>query len=91
MLTESEIKEIEKVENEDDDNESIWNHRVIKFPDGTLQIVEVHYDSNRKPKMYSDAFLCAETIKGLNELLTWMKNCLKAPILDSTIFKTKKE
>lgn len=63
-----------------------WNHRVVKMDDedGTLRLAEVFYDEGGKAFLYTEPFMCSETVEGLQELLTRLTEALKEPVLDAT-------
>ena len=72
-----------------------WNHRVVKHPDGTLAIHEVHYDDGidsgtNEPivvGMNADPHVAAEgTISELRMTLDRMQACLDKPIIPYDIF-----
>jgi len=63
-----------------------WNHRILahKYKDQVqLQIHEVYYDENNKPKLYTKnpTKVYGENLQEINWVLEKMKECINKPIL----------
>lgn len=59
-----------------------WNYRVLRQPGGELEICEVYYTRNGKPRGWTSATTVrGETKTALREELTWMRKALAKPVL----------
>jgi hypothetical protein len=66
-----------------------WNHRILKEKDGEedlYRVVEVYYKRN-KPYAYSKPFVCGNSLEELKQVLKWMKEAIKEPVLTENDFK----
>lgn len=65
-----------------------WNHRVIRYEDGSLEIVEVYYEDDGSLMGYSDATVYARADDeggapdSLQRQVAWFLDSLDRPILD---------
>ena len=64
---------------------SYWNHRVLAHKYKNEVILEIHevFYTDGIPDSYTEQAigLSGDSIKELNQTLTWMRKCLKKPIL----------
>lgn len=72
-------------------NEMHWNHRVMNCPsenggDDYITFKEVFYEDG-VPTSYSDPFIGADTVEGLEELVSRLSKALKQPMLHEDMFK----
>lgn len=63
-----------------------WNYRILAHRDGEdwyFQIHEVYYGDDEKPNGYTanGVSVGAESLEGVNWVLSKMKECVKKPIL----------
>lgn len=69
-----------------------WNHRVMNCPsenggEDYITFQEVFYDDNGNPDSYSDPFIGADTVEGLQELVARLSKALEQPMLHEDMFK----
>lgn len=66
-----------------------WNHRVIRYPDGFLQVAEVYYDEMGVPTSYRSASVCGDTPEELDTVLEQHRLAFNKPVLDEAVFKDR--
>jgi hypothetical protein len=64
-----------------------WNHRVIRYSDGFLQIAEVYYDEKGIPTSYCSASVCGDTPEELEAVLEQHRLAMGKPVLDESLFR----
>ena len=69
-----------------------WDHRIIKYEDGTIGIHEVYYDEDGKIILYSDARpVIGDDMDDLRVGFDYMERAFHAPILDIGDLPTTEE
>lgn len=64
-----------------------WNHRVIRYTDGFLEVVEVYYDDDGVPRHYCSASVCGDTPEELEAVLEQHRLAFNMPVLNEAVFK----
>jgi hypothetical protein len=61
-----------------------WNHRMVRDLDedpDLIMLQEVCYNSKGEPYGFSDAFMCSETVEGMQELAQRIAKAAAQPVL----------